>query len=63
LDASQYFQDVKPKREAAPQTNTNWQSWLYNENEKRKMSIEKAKIELHRKAVQRRGGTRARRFQ
>jgi phage terminase large subunit-like protein len=63
LDSSQYFQDVKPKREAAPQTSTNWQSWLYNENEKRKMNVEKAKMELHRKAVQRRGGNHARRFQ
>lgn len=63
LDSAQYFFDVRPKREAAPQTSTNWQSWLYAENEKRKANIEKAKIELARKAVQRRGGNYARRFQ
>jgi len=63
LDSAQYFQDVKPKAEAAPQTNTNWHSWLYNENEKRKANIEKAKVELQRRAIQRRGGNHARRFQ
>jgi len=63
LDSMQYFLDVRPKREAAPQTNTNWQSWLYNENEKRKANVERTKIELARKAIQRRGGNHARRFQ
>jgi phage terminase large subunit-like protein len=63
LDSMQYFLDVRPKREAAPQTNTNWQSWLYSENEKRKANVERTKIELARKAIQRRGGNHARRFQ
>lgn len=63
LDSAQYFQDVKPKTEAAPQTNTNWHSWLYNENEKRKANVEKAKVELQRKMIQRRGGSYVRRFQ
>lgn len=62
LDSAQYFFDTKPKREAAPQTGTNWQSWLYTENEKRKANLEKTKIELARRAVQRRGGNYARRF-
>jgi len=62
LDSAQYFQDVKPKKEATPQTGANWQSWLYTENEKRKQSLEKNKIELARRAVQRRG-RHAQRFQ
>lgn len=63
LDSAQYFFDVRPKREAAPQTNTNWQSWLYAENEKRKANLEKTKVELARRAIQRRGGNYAKRFQ
>lgn len=63
LDSSQYFQDVRPKREAMPQTNTNWESWLYQENEKRKISLEKGKMEIARRAIQRRGRQHARRFQ
>lgn len=62
LDSSQYFLDVRPKKEAAPQTSGNWQSWLYAENEKRKQSLEKSKIELSRRMIQRRG-RHAQRFQ
>lgn len=63
LDSAQYFQDVKPKKEGPVQTSTNWESWLYTENEKRKANLEKARVELQRRAVQRRGGNHARRFQ
>lgn len=63
LDSSQYFLDVKPKREAPTGIPTNWQSWLYTENEKRKANVEKSKMELQRRAIQRKGGNHARRFQ
>lgn len=63
LDSAQYFQDVKPKKEGPIQTSTNWESWLYQENEKRKANLEKSKVELQRRAIQRRGGHYARRFQ
>jgi hypothetical protein len=56
LDSAQYFQDVKPKKEAAPQTGTNWHQWLYQANEKRKQVAEQAKVELMKRAIQRRGG-------
>lgn len=61
-DTAQYFVDVAPKREASPQVGTNWQSWLYAENEKRKINVEQRKMELTRRAIHRRGGSHARRF-
>lgn len=62
LDSAQYFFDVRPKREGPIQNSTNWQSWLYNENEKRKQSLEKQKMELAKRAIQRRGRNHVQRF-
>ena len=56
-DSAQYFVDLIPKRENSLPIDTSWHTQLYQANEKRK----KAEMELLTRAIQRRGGNRARR--
>jgi phage terminase large subunit-like protein len=56
-DSAQYFVDLMPKRENSLPVDTSWHTQLYQANEKRKQ----AEMELMTRAIQRRGGNRARR--
>lgn len=62
LDSSQYFQDVKPKREASPQIGLPWDAALYTAHVKRKKDEEVKKMKLVQRAIQRKGRGHARRF-
>ena len=56
-DSAQYFVDLMPKRENSLPVDTSWHTQLYQANVKRKQ----AEMELLTRAIQRRGGNRARR--
>jgi phage terminase large subunit-like protein len=56
-DSAQYFVDLMPKRENSLPVDTSWHTQLYQANQKRKQ----AEMELLTRAIQRRGGNRARR--
>lgn len=62
LDSSQYFQDVKPKREASPQVGLPWDAALYTAHVKRKKDEEVKKMKLVQRAIQRKGRGHVRRF-
>jgi len=47
IDSAQYFVDIKPKAEVQ-QTYTSHDDWLYQQNEKRKLGIEKKKMQAMR---------------
>lgn len=57
LDSVQYFADNIPKREQQVIASS-WDDWLYQQNDKRKLAIEKAKLRVEKNAI-RRGGRRA----
>jgi len=62
LDSSQYFQDVKPKKETAPQVGLPWQAALYQAHTERKKNEAAKQMKLLQKAIQRRGRNYVRRF-
>jgi hypothetical protein len=62
LDSSQYFFDVKPKRETAPQVGLSWQGALYQAHIDRKKAEATKQIKLMQRAIQRKGRNHVRRF-
>lgn len=62
LDSSQYFLDVKPKRETAPQVGLPWQAALYQAHTDRKKAEATKQMKLMQKAIQRKGRSYVRRF-
>lgn len=62
LDSAQYFQDVKPKRETAPQVGLTWQGALYQSHLDRKKKEEEKAMKLMKQAIARRGRSHVRRF-
>lgn len=62
LDSSQYFHDVKPKKETAPQTGLSWQGALYQSHIQRKKLEEEKAIRLLKRAIAKRGRNYVRRF-
>ena len=62
LDSSQYFQDVKPKKETAPQVGLPWQAALYQAHTERKKNEAVKEMKLMQRAIQRRGRNYVRRF-
>jgi hypothetical protein len=62
LDSSQYFQDVRPKREAPSQVGLPWEAALYAAHIKRKQTEEKQQMKLIKQAIHRKGRRHARQF-
>lgn len=62
LDSSQYFHDVKPKKETAPQVGLSWQGALYQSHVQRKKLEEEKAIRLLKRAIAKRGRNYVRRF-
>lgn len=62
LDSSQYFLDVKPKRETSPQVGLSWQAALYQAHTDRKKTEAIKQMKLMQKAIQRKGRSYVRRF-
>ena len=62
LDSSQYFYDVKPKKETAPQVGLSWQGALYQSHIQRKKLEEEKAMKLMKRAIARKGRSHVRRF-
>lgn len=52
LDSAQYFADNIPKREQQI-ISSSWDDWLYQQNDKRKLAVEKAKLRVEKNAIRR----------
>lgn len=62
LDSSQYFYDVRPKRETAPQVGMTWQGALYQSHLERKKKEGEKAMKLMKQAIARKGRSHVRRF-
>jgi phage terminase large subunit-like protein len=62
LDSSQYFHDVRPKKETAPQVGLSWQGALYQAHVQRKKHEEEKAMKLMKRAIARKGRSHVRRF-